>query len=594
VLAWIFVSGALCFFVYWIFRWSVVNSGETLNAWGQIFALNIAQDILGAGLIKIYIMHVIGIESARPQLRAIYTVMCNLAINNDLTDTARVFEKIDEFRVVQYMVPACRASRAEKVQGLAAAKLLRQLDDLDMEKCRDRRSWYIGTASFLLFAVPVALILFNESLGNQIIDTALGGVVTAFLIANSELFLTFGNIAIAIPYIIICGLVAYTVFLYRPARHRGRQLKAKKEAVRRERLNVLPAKTYADGPWVRSRSASAAGVAEASKQQQPQPLKHGMAAYWERVGVILWNWFSSFIHYTSLKERKALVSQRRARERLWMDMSIASGWARADEIADLIRVVMRRASAINFPNARNAAHLAEGEDDVVKLPSKVLAMRPASWETLWARQKTVSRVEQVINRTVFDMVESAEAGAAEPSSIAQQDDDLSSHLQRNPNPNPRTKYRLIRPGQTFQPDRAFRVFMQSLCTAPAADGSLSVAEVADHLQHVWSYFFPGGVRLSEDEILEIMDMFDVWAISHGLTRDDSVHEASFRQWFVDDLCACISRIVPHHLAPAQAPQLQHQHEHEHEHSAKKTKEEESYIFFGRNPSPRKSDSDIAI
>lgn len=78
--AWIFVSGALSFFVYWMFAWGVKNGGDTLDAWGMNFGLGAMQDILVLQMAKLYVVYVISIMSMIPQLKNVYRTLENVAL----------------------------------------------------------------------------------------------------------------------------------------------------------------------------------------------------------------------------------------------------------------------------------------------------------------------------------------------------------------------------------------------------------------------------------------------------------------------------------------------------------------------------------
>ena len=80
IVAWIFVSGALSFFVYWMFAWGVKNGGETLDAWGTNFGLGAMQDILILQMTKLYIIYVIAILAMIPQLKNVHRTLNNAAL----------------------------------------------------------------------------------------------------------------------------------------------------------------------------------------------------------------------------------------------------------------------------------------------------------------------------------------------------------------------------------------------------------------------------------------------------------------------------------------------------------------------------------
>ena len=142
--SWIFISGTLIFFIYWIFAWGVYQGDDTLNAWGKIYGTTAATDILLVQVTKIYILYYLPSQAMQPQLVRIRKILADISINyinkddgSDLYDKNKIVsptgpsktknDSRDEISVVQHMSAACRAAWSRELKDLPSAWLLRQV-----------------------------------------------------------------------------------------------------------------------------------------------------------------------------------------------------------------------------------------------------------------------------------------------------------------------------------------------------------------------------------------------------------------------------------------------------------------------------------
>ena len=134
VMSWIFISGSLCFFMYWIFAWAVYNGGETLGAWGAVYGASAANDILLVQITKIYIMYYLPAQAMQSQLLRIRSVLADISMNyiNRHDPAYGEVKENDEGTVcvAQHMSAVCRASRTPELRMLPASWLLRQVTRL--------------------------------------------------------------------------------------------------------------------------------------------------------------------------------------------------------------------------------------------------------------------------------------------------------------------------------------------------------------------------------------------------------------------------------------------------------------------------------
>ena len=139
--SWIFISGILIFFIYWIFAWGIYQGGDALNAWGSIYGTTAATDILLVQVTKIYILYYLPSQAMQPQLIRIRKVLADISMKyinkNDVSDLYHKNKVIssckskndlrDEISVVQHMSAACRAAWSHELKDLPSSWLLRQV-----------------------------------------------------------------------------------------------------------------------------------------------------------------------------------------------------------------------------------------------------------------------------------------------------------------------------------------------------------------------------------------------------------------------------------------------------------------------------------
>ena len=163
VIAWIFISATLLFFIYWIFAWGVYEGDSMLSAWGAIFGTGAATDIIFIQVTKIIMLNYLPGLAMQNQLIRIRSVLADILANyvnrnKNINDNAlNVEEDMDEISVVQYMSAACRASRSPELRNLPAAWLLRQVTHTDTDTHTDTLTiffCYSFTSQFLNNSYP--------------------------------------------------------------------------------------------------------------------------------------------------------------------------------------------------------------------------------------------------------------------------------------------------------------------------------------------------------------------------------------------------------------------------------------------------------
>ena len=125
-------------------------------------------------------------------------------------------ERAAQLRIVQHLSAACRAARSKELKNLPAAWILRQMDDIDAERCRNGRAYYPGTLLFLLIAFPTTLLLFNKKVGESFIESIINTTASSVELFGSFLAsvdilavsLTFGLLVILV-YLMYGGNVFF-------------------------------------------------------------------------------------------------------------------------------------------------------------------------------------------------------------------------------------------------------------------------------------------------------------------------------------------------------------------------------------------------
>ena len=138
IASWIFFTGAVCFFIYWIFAWGLYEGGDTLAAWGAVYGAGAANDIILVSVTKVILVNYLPAQAMQAQLLRIRRVLADISLNyinrneqpprnGDVTERGNVSGNDSTICVVQHMSAACRAARSKELKDLPAAWLLRQV-----------------------------------------------------------------------------------------------------------------------------------------------------------------------------------------------------------------------------------------------------------------------------------------------------------------------------------------------------------------------------------------------------------------------------------------------------------------------------------
>ena len=198
LLSWLAIILLLCFFLYWILAFAVSSGGATVQQWALIFVIVVAQDLTIVQVLRVFVIHVLAMFSVRPQLKYIHQVLKNCAIG--LIQNAAVTYAAEEFSVMQFLSPACRAARMKVAENLFSSQLLRRIKDNDVRICRTNNDLSLAFAVLLLLSLPLVISLVSEIAGESVFTSFISVIVDAFVMGNDYLY-NISIFALLAPYV---------------------------------------------------------------------------------------------------------------------------------------------------------------------------------------------------------------------------------------------------------------------------------------------------------------------------------------------------------------------------------------------------------
>ncbi len=208
---WVILSGA--FFLAWAFAWAATHRGSSAANWGIVLGTALAQDLFVIQPFRAYIVHSLSMKSIRPQLQDIYSVLHKVAVAHTQDEEGN---KLGDNRLCQHVSPACRAAHADGANSLAAATILRRMDDSDVAVCREKNSACLPVLATVTLALPVAFGWAGELLGLVVLGALLPAFFDALLIMN-RYFYSGAGIFIILPYLFALLVCVFWFLLIKPA-----------------------------------------------------------------------------------------------------------------------------------------------------------------------------------------------------------------------------------------------------------------------------------------------------------------------------------------------------------------------------------------
>ena len=211
IIGWMVQLGAIGFCLYWILVWGITNTGSTLQGWGNAYITSAFQDIVLFETTKMGFLFVFTLVSVRPQLSAIRQVINEAALSYIQHGPPKQSE--NDIVIVQHFSPSCRAASLGKVKTLAAAAILRQINDADYEKCQQHRSFALSSMVYIFMFVMAIVGLINERFEDAALDPAISTMWSGIFIALSQIDL-YSPTTVIVLVLVGCSLYFYSTLLY--------------------------------------------------------------------------------------------------------------------------------------------------------------------------------------------------------------------------------------------------------------------------------------------------------------------------------------------------------------------------------------------
>jgi hypothetical protein len=245
--AWIFFYGVCFFMIYWIFLWGLFDNSSAMTNWGFNFLANVLQDVFIVQIGKIVVVYYVALRKVKPHLVMIRNHLKEIAIQyaNGYIPTNKQFiyfghrseaagsskstrrrrfsgrasesEEANQpnlltFNIVRYMSASCRTAWSPVGDKLAMAKVLRMMDERDIQKCRMYRDKQLRTSlvSLITLSPLIACVLFGNFGADLTFEFVVPIAGTGFIFVNTLLY-TIAAFWVLVPYL---ALVTYLVWKF--------------------------------------------------------------------------------------------------------------------------------------------------------------------------------------------------------------------------------------------------------------------------------------------------------------------------------------------------------------------------------------------
>ena len=387
---------------------------------------------------------------------------------------------------------------------------LLQIDDVDVEKCRQGRLEYLGLMSFLIIAVPTTLILLNDTVGDALIDSALPSIFTGFFFAGTAL-LSQSLSTLLIPMGILLAMLLYYICVYRPARAAYSQ--------REENMKILSGRGAAH-------TGSHLTISRERKTKNNCSRRQSLDRYFRRVFSIMTHSLQYVVTYCSNYHMAVSRSKAYSHKKQWCDMNTPHSFQGS---------IPAHGAMENIHLQPNAPHR---HNKTVYLPPPEISNIMTS-TTQWKR----AYVEQTKNKKFADYLQDP----GERVITKKQDKD--------------TQLRQMKTLRHFEPADILNIMRVHLITADSTSScevlnrhcEVSVEDLIDNLRETLKLFFPDGIEMTGEEREEACEMFVEWKNTQNLRvalefLGDTIVETQmldfllFEKWFLGSFMATMHQI----------------------------------------------------
>jgi len=511
IIAWIFLFGSHGMFVYWMFAWGTKNGTATVEHWGMNFIVGFVQDAFGMQIIRIYLVYIVAVDSMRPQLRGIHRTLKNIA----MTYVQDGSDKSGDIRVCQHLSAACRAARMHEGKDLSAAAILRQLDDYDIECCRDNRNNKMGVIIFWLIAIPTCIALFSEFLSDQVIDIAIPTCISYTALGFSMLFeMENGVLLLCMPFV---GIVLYFWYKY---------------------CMFVPAIAYIKAKGSPVHTTHETNTTKRWQQSRRLRSRESPIAFIRDIYIKTWDVIATVVFFFSYDGFMARMSTSKT-DGTWKSMNRP-----AINQGKILNELQLADQARNDKIQKSNRNSSSKADIIANIPRQIIALTPADWLTTW--QSKDGAIINYINKYKFntmfkDDIEEAHTTANDEktlfnnvkhSKIAQQfrDSQITTNITI-------ALKRMLKEhlGNTTTNNDNDDHYFSLVLGQEDHNPFLYSSEYIALLSKVWGKFYPGGYQLSAEEEKEVVEQFLSWMITNDPLNRTGTSFNNFKIWF-NDMC----------------------------------------------------------
>ena len=534
---WAFAICSLLFWLYWVLQWGISNGSVTLEQWGINFAFALLEDIFAVQGIRCYALFVLSMMSIDPQLRYIYRVLNRVAVSYTQDELEN---NLGEIKVVQHLSGACRVSRMKIGLDLSAAKILRHMDDVDIEVCRLNRDVGMSTLAVVIVSIPVYVGALDFILGEIALDSALPAMFSMFLLGNYFL-LTLGVIALVIPYLLLGGFYTWRHFVVIPA---IRKIKSLNHEIQHGSFFASD-----DKDWIVAKRKHR----KISFREYVSSLGRLLYRTLLLTGYYMNSPFKIVADFTEVFSNHA--KKRKAREiRQWQLLNIdqnlhgriddeKNNRARLGGIAERMQINNRK---ISLKEGRNF-HLEKLRQLVASLPEPIQAMQQGTWTHSWDRKESKPYMTECLNRYIFGLQPHTDADESQLTLLAPGETppvhpihysteevldfrhtytiykDVDTALNRML----RTYQRLVADGEAKKVRNKYARYLSQITDYGECDALIHISDYIIMMNEVWELFYPAGVEMDEEEQTEVVHTFSSWMIAEG-------YHAAYEELDVED------------------------------------------------------------
>ena len=435
------------------------------------------------------------------------------------------------------------------------------MDDVDAQKCREGRLNYLGTLSYLMIALPMTLLLFNEGFGDLIINAVIPSMYSAVLVTGAVLFKV-SLIAALLPYAIVIFVSGYFSFVYRSSIMAHAHRQAKSRHLLREvnpSLNLNRSKKSHDDTGTENYTGT---DGDNTVQSGKRSSSSRLYRYFNRLLRIAGHSFQDLV--TVLSHHKVSVFiERHSRERaLWRDMN-RTPYNQGTVVPNAMDAASDRSAVLHSNKEQekeqeqvNAAvestEAVTSHSDIdthTNMNTNTQSRRPLSVPFEISRMIPYNNIEEIISQGAGKVTaEFAHILSETINPIIVSRSSNKKLVQRS------TKSHILYETEEALADMENRLSRHS--SARHMHGKLqevSAEELFKDLEDTLERFYPTGLKLTQDQKVEACKQFHIWRIKEGkivnlsIVGDSTVEVAvcsyiAFRLWFSSDLLKALHSV----------------------------------------------------